>query len=104
MERFVKVAQRGPATRRGDDGRGPLRQAHGAVQRRRAIFAINAVCPDRGGPLANGRLDDSIAACPGHGWPFEVRSGQPDHPGGYAVAADQVKVVRNAFSVGSIRP
>lgn len=45
-----------------------------------------------------------IAACPGHGWPFEVRSGQPDHPGGYAVAADQVKVVRKAFYVGSIRP
>ena len=104
MERFVKVVRLGPATRSGDDGRGPLRHAHGSVQRRRAIFAINAVCPQRARPLANGRLDDSIAACPWHGWPFAVRSGQPDHPGGYAVAAYQVKVVRNAFYVGSIRP
>jgi nitrite reductase/ring-hydroxylating ferredoxin subunit len=82
MERFVKVGQLGPATRSGDDGRGPLRQAHGSVQRRRAIFATNAVCPQRAGPLANGRLDDSIAACPWHGWPFAVRSGQPIIPVG----------------------
>jgi hypothetical protein len=62
MERFVKVARLGPATRSGDDGRGHLRQAHGAVQR--AIFAINVFCPHRAGPLANGRLDDHIAASP----------------------------------------
>ena len=82
MERFVKVGQLGPAIRSADDGRGPLRQAHGSVQRRQAISATNAVCPQRAGPLANGRLDDSIAACPWHGWPFAVRSGQPIIPVG----------------------
>jgi len=50
------------------------------------VFAINAVCPHRGGPLAN---------CPWHGWTFDVRTGRPDHPGEHGVAAYEVQVRRS---------
>ena len=67
-------------------------------------FAINAVCPHRGGPLANGRLDGHIVACPWHGWTFDVRTGQPDHGGGHCVTAYEVKVARSDIYVGWIKP
>ncbi len=68
------------------------------------VFAINAVCPHRGGPLANGRLDGHVVACPWHGWTFDVRTGRPDHPGGHGVAAYEVQVRRRDIYVGWIKP
>lgn len=68
------------------------------------VFAINAVCPHRGGPLANGKLDGHVVTCPWHGWTFDVRTGQPDHPGGHCVAAYEVKVERGDIYVGWLRP
>lgn len=56
------------------------------------FYAINHVCPHRGGPLADGRMEGSIVICPWHGWTFDVRTGEPDHPGGHSVAAYEVKV------------
>jgi len=68
------------------------------------IFAINHVCPHRGGPLGEGRLDGAIVTCPWHGWTFDVRTGRPDHPGGHAVAAYAVKVDGPSIYVGWLRP
>ena len=68
------------------------------------IFAINHVCPHRGGPLAGGRLDGTVVACPLHGWTFDVRTGRPDHPGGHAVATYEVKVDGTSVYVGWLRP
>ena len=56
---------------------------------------FNTVCPHRGGPLANGRLDGHVVACPWHGWTFDVRTGRPDHPGEHGVAAYEVQVRRS---------
>jgi nitrite reductase (NADH) small subunit len=67
------------------------------------VFAINAVCPHRGGPLANGRLDGHVLACPWHGRTFDVRTGRPDHPGGHRVAAYEVEVGRSDLYVGWIK-
>jgi len=58
------------------------------------VFAINAVCPHREGPLANGRLAGHVVACP---W-------RPDHPGGHGVAAYEVEVRRSDIYVGWIKP
>lgn len=69
-----------------------------------ALFAINAVCPHRGGPLAQGKLAGFVVACPWHGWTFDVRTGQPDHPGGHAIATYEVKVEGGAVYVGWLRP
>ncbi|HUG27624.1 MAG TPA: Rieske 2Fe-2S domain-containing protein [Gemmatimonadales bacterium] len=63
----------------------------------------NAVCPHRGGPLANGPLEGHVVACPWHGWTFDVRTGRPDHPGGHCVAAYEVEVRRRDIYVGWIK-
>lgn len=40
------------------------------------VFALNAVCPHRGGPLDEGDLEDGVVVCPWHGWDFDVRTGE----------------------------
>ena len=40
------------------------------------FYAIENTCPHRGGPLAEGMLDDSIVTCPLHGWRFNVCTGK----------------------------
>ena len=37
------------------------------------FFAINHICPHRGGPLADGRLEGSIVTCPWHGAAYAVK-------------------------------
>ena len=68
------------------------------------LFAINHVCPHRGGPLGEGRLTGPVVACPWHGWTFDVRTGQPDHPGGHSIATYQVRVEGTTVYVGWLRP
>ncbi len=67
------------------------------------FFAINHVCPHRGGPLGDGRLSGTVVTCPWHGWTFDVRTGQPDHAGGHSVAAYTVRVEGTAVYVGWLR-
>ena len=67
------------------------------------FFAINAICPHRGGPLAQGILTGCIVACPWHGWTFDVQTGQPEYPGGHAVAAYEVKIEQGAVHVGWLK-
>ncbi len=48
-----------------------------------AVQAVSAVCPHKGGPLADGQIDDSVVLCPLHlnAWELATgcsRSGQPD--------------------------
>ena len=38
-------------------------------------YALSAVCPHRGGPLADGQLDDRIVMCPLHQNTFELATG-----------------------------
>jgi len=56
------------------------------------FYAVNAVCPHMGGPLASGRIEGCVIACPWHGWTFDVRTGLPDHPGGHSTSAYEVRV------------
>lgn len=39
------------------------------------IHALSAVCPHRGGPLADGQLDDVVVLCPLHANAFELATG-----------------------------
>jgi len=50
-----------------------------AVFRARAggVFAVQAACPHRGGPLADGLLGGSVLICPLHAWKFDVSTGDP---------------------------
>ncbi|MBI2109575.1 Rieske 2Fe-2S domain-containing protein [Candidatus Woesearchaeota archaeon] len=39
------------------------------------FYAVNAVCPHRGGPLEQGSLNQNVVSCPWHGWQFDVETG-----------------------------
>ena len=45
------------------------------------FFAIDNTCLHRGGPLAEGFLEDEKVTCPWHGWQFDVKTGQNLMPG-----------------------
>jgi len=40
-----------------------------------SLFAINNVCPHRGGPLHEGLVTDGVVACPWHQWQFQLDDG-----------------------------
>ena len=48
-----------------------------AIFRNRAdeLFAVQATCPHRGGPLADGLLGGSTLVCPLHSWKFDLTTG-----------------------------
>jgi nitrite reductase [NAD(P)H] small subunit len=50
-----------------------------AVFRTRAggVYATQATCPHREGPLADGLLDDRCVVCPLHGFKFDLETGAP---------------------------
>ena len=39
-------------------------------------YAIDNICPHRGGPLGEGDLEGTVVTCPWHGWEFDVTTGQ----------------------------
>jgi NAD(P)H-dependent nitrite reductase small subunit len=40
------------------------------------LFAIDDVCPHRGGPLSQGDIEDGQVFCPLHAWAFDLETGQ----------------------------
>jgi nitrite reductase (NADH) small subunit len=40
------------------------------------FFALDAICPHQGGPLAKGTIAGCIVTCPWHGWQFDLKTGQ----------------------------
>ena len=40
------------------------------------IFAIQAECPHRAGPLADGLIGGTTLICPLHDWSFDLRTGE----------------------------
>ena len=40
------------------------------------VFAAQAECPHRGGPLADGLLGGRTLVCPLHAWKFDLATGQ----------------------------
>ncbi len=48
------------------------------------VFALDGICPHKGGPLGEGHCEEGHVYCPMHGWKFDVRSGaceeRPDRP------------------------
>lgn len=39
------------------------------------FYAIDDICPHRGGPLGAGYLENGQVFCPLHGWAFDIRTG-----------------------------
>lgn len=40
------------------------------------VFATQAECPHRGGPLADGLLGGAMLVCPLHSWKFDLATGE----------------------------
>jgi nitrite reductase (NADH) small subunit len=40
-----------------------------------SLRALDAVCPHKGGPLADGLADDNVVVCPLHGSTFDMCTG-----------------------------
>ena len=41
-----------------------------------ALFAVQAECPHRGGPLADGLVGGTTLICPLHSWKFDLATGE----------------------------
>lgn len=55
-------------------------------------FALDAACPHRGGPLADGIVASRTVICPLHERRFDLATGQERSSGSYCVAAHGVEV------------
>jgi nitrite reductase (NADH) small subunit len=53
------------------------------------LRALSAVCPHRGGPLADGLVDDDVGVCPLHGHTYDLCTGAELSAGGTDVRAYQ---------------
>ncbi|HUQ92714.1 MAG TPA: Rieske 2Fe-2S domain-containing protein [Bryobacteraceae bacterium] len=40
------------------------------------VYAVQAECPHRGGPLADGLVGGSTVICPLHSWKFDLATGR----------------------------
>ena len=56
------------------------------------LRALAAVCPHRGGPLADGLLDEDVVVCPLHGFTYDLKTGAETSNGGLPVCAYTVSV------------
>lgn len=56
-----------------------IEQTHIAIFRTRSggIYATQAECPHKGGPLADGFVGPNTVICPLHSFKFNIASGQP---------------------------
>jgi nitrite reductase (NADH) small subunit len=52
-----------------------------------SLRALAAVCPHRGGPLADGLLDQRVVVCPLHGFSYDLQTGAEVGNGGAPVCA-----------------
>jgi nitrite reductase [NAD(P)H] small subunit len=41
-----------------------------------AVYAVQAGCPHKGGPLADGLVGGTTLICPLHSWKFDLETGQ----------------------------
>jgi nitrite reductase (NADH) small subunit len=64
-----------------------------------SLRALDAVCPHRGGPLADGLADRRIVVCPLHGFTYDLATGEEVANGGVPVTAYPV----HADDTGTIR-
>jgi nitrite reductase (NADH) small subunit len=55
-----------------------------------SLRALDAVCPHRGGPLADGLVDADVVICPLHGFTYDLASGCEVAHGGAPVTAYSV--------------
>jgi nitrite reductase (NADH) small subunit len=68
-------------------------------------YALDAACPHRGGPLADGIVSDRTVICPLHERRFDLATGAPRTAGeeGVAVHAVEVRGDRVYVAIGGLQ-
>ena len=64
-----------------------------------SLRAIEAVCPHKGGPLADGLADDRVVVCPLHGHTFEMCTGAEAGGADMSVRSYSVSAVDGAIRI-----
>jgi nitrite reductase (NADH) small subunit len=63
------------------------------------FYAIDNLCPHRGGPLGEGDMDGPIVVCPWHGWRWDVTTGANANNPAVRVSCYPVTVEQGAVFV-----
>jgi nitrite reductase (NADH) small subunit len=67
------------------------------------VFAVQAACPHKNGPLADGLVGNGTVICPLHAWKFDLKTGEPTFGNcqlkTYTVALDEARNVVLTWSV-----
>lgn len=64
-----------------------------------SLRALDAVCPHRGGPLADGLADGQVVVCPLHGHTFDLCTGAEANGADLAVRSYPVTAVEGAIFI-----
>jgi nitrite reductase (NADH) small subunit len=56
------------------------------------VFAVDGICPHKGGPLADGMIAGEQVVCPYHNFRFHSDTGDCDQPGVCSIATYPVEV------------
>ena len=64
-----------------------------------SLRAIDAVCPHKGGPLADGLADDRVVVCPLHGHTFDMCTGSEASGANLSVSSYAVSAVDGAIRI-----
>ena len=63
------------------------------------FYAIDDSCLHQGSSLGTSSLEGKIVTCRGHGWRYDVTTGETVHVPGYGVASYPVKIVEGKIMV-----
>ena len=63
------------------------------------VFAVDGICPHKGGPLADGMLAGDSVVCPYHAFRFDSGTGACDQPGICSIATHPIEVAGDAVFV-----
>lgn len=64
-----------------------------------SLRALDAVCPHKGGPLADGLTDDQVVVCPLHNFTYDMCSGEEVSGSGMSVRSYPVEAVDGTIRV-----
>jgi nitrite reductase (NADH) small subunit len=64
-----------------------------------SLRALDAVCPHRGGPLADGQVDASVVVCPLHAYAFRVTDGTCTSDGIGSVRTYPCEVIQDSIAI-----
>lgn len=64
-----------------------------------SLRALGAICPHRGGPLADGLTDDTVVVCPLHNYSYDMCTGAEVTGSGLSVRAYPVDEVGGTIQI-----